>query len=36
MFEVFYQARYYILLAFWLALLGVGSWLRFRRLTADN
>jgi hypothetical protein len=33
MFEVLWQGRYYLLLGFWVAVLSIGTWLRFRVLS---
>lgn len=32
MFNPLWEVRYHLLIAFWVTLLGVGAWLRFRVL----
>jgi hypothetical protein len=36
MFEILWQFRYHVLLVLWMALLGVGTWLRFKVLASAN
>jgi hypothetical protein len=36
MFDLLWQGRYYLLLIFWGALLGLGTWLRYRVLSVST
>lgn len=36
MFDVLWQVRYSLLLIFWVAVLGLGTWLRFRVLSVGT